>query len=41
VLGNKEAVRQVEAIKIRPLGPFLFLAALMPLSLLLWRRNLA
>jgi hypothetical protein len=41
VLGNKEAVRQVEAIKIRPLSPFLFLAALMPLSLLLWRRNLA
>jgi hypothetical protein len=41
VLGTKEAVRQVEAVKIRPLGPFLFLAALMPLSLLLWRRNLA
>ncbi|HET8873791.1 MAG TPA: VWA domain-containing protein [Gaiellaceae bacterium] len=41
VLGNKEAVRTVEAVKIRPLSPFLFLAALMPLSLLLWRRNLA
>lgn len=40
-VGSGRATPQVEASDVRPLGPFVFLAALVPLSFLLWRRNLA
>jgi hypothetical protein len=40
-VGSGRSMPQVEASNVRPLGPFVFLAALVPLSFLLWRRNLA
>jgi hypothetical protein len=39
-VGSGRARLRNEASDVRPLGPFVFLAALAPLSLLLWRRNL-
>jgi len=40
MLGSGGAVTRAEIIDIRPLGPYVFLAALVPLSFLLLRRNL-
>lgn len=40
-IGTGRSAVRVEASDVRPLGPFVFLAALAPLSFLLWRRNLA
>jgi von Willebrand factor type A domain len=40
-VGSGRTTPRVEASDVRPLGPFVFLAALAPLSFLLWRRNLA
>jgi hypothetical protein len=40
-LGSGRTSVRIEAADVKPLGPFVFLAALLPLSLLLWRRNLA
>jgi hypothetical protein len=40
-IGSGPSAVRVEASDVRPLGPFVFLAALAPLSFLLWRRNLA
>ena len=40
-IGTGRSALRVEASDVRPLGPFVFLAALVPLSFLLWRRNLA
>jgi hypothetical protein len=40
-LGSESTITQVRTADIQPLGPFVFLAALVPLSLLLVRRNLA
>jgi hypothetical protein len=40
-IGSGRSTVRVEASDVRPLGPFVFLAALAPLSFLLWRRNLA
>lgn len=40
-IGSGPLAVRVEASDVRPLGPFVFLAALAPLSFLLWRRNLA
>lgn len=39
-IGSGRSTLRVEASDVRPLGPFVFLAALMPLSFLLWRRNI-
>jgi von Willebrand factor type A domain len=39
-IGSGRTTLRVEAADVRPLGPFVFLAALVPLSLLLWRRNI-
>ncbi|MGH2995658.1 MAG: VWA domain-containing protein [Gaiellaceae bacterium] len=40
-IGSGRSTLRLEASDIRPLGPFVFLAALAPLGFLLWRRNLA
>ncbi len=40
-IGPGRSTVRVEASDVRPLGPFVFLAALVPLGFLLWRRNLA
>jgi hypothetical protein len=40
-VGSGRSTLRLEASDVRPLGPFVFLAALVPLSFLLWRRNLA
>jgi uncharacterized protein (DUF58 family) len=40
-VGTGRTTLRVEASDVRPLGPYVFLAALLPLSFLLWRRNLA
>ena len=40
-IGTGRTALRVEASDVRPLGPFVFLAALVPLSFLLWRRNVA
>jgi hypothetical protein len=40
-IGSGPSTPRIEASDVRPLGPFVFLAALAPLSFLLWRRNLA
>lgn len=40
-IGTGRSALRVEASDVRPLGPFVFIAALVPLSFLLWRRNLA
>lgn len=40
-LGRGETVRQVEASNVEPLAPYVFLAGLLPLGFLLYRRNLA
>jgi len=40
MIGSGGAVTRAEIIDIRPLGPYVFLAALVPLSFLLLRRNL-
>jgi hypothetical protein len=40
-VGSGPSTVRVEASDVRPLGPFVFLGALVPLSFLLWRRNLA
>lgn len=40
-IGSGPTAVRVEASDVRPLGPFVFLGALVPLSFLLWRRNLA
>ena len=40
VVGAGPSRMRVEANDVRPLGPYVFLAALFPLSFLLWRRNL-
>jgi hypothetical protein len=40
VIGSGRSAVRVEAADVRPLGPFVFLAALVPLSFLLWRRNI-
>lgn len=40
-IGSGRSTLRVEASDVRPLGPFVFLAALLPLGFLLWRRNLA
>jgi von Willebrand factor type A domain len=39
-IGSGPSAPRVEASDVRPLGPFVFLAALVPLSFLLWRRNI-
>jgi len=39
-IGTGRTTLRVEASDVRPLGPYVFLAALLPLSFLLWRRNL-
>jgi von Willebrand factor type A domain len=40
-LGTKAAVTQVRTVDIEPLGPYVLILALLPLSFLLIRRNLA
>jgi hypothetical protein len=40
-LGKGTSVSQVKTVDIQPLGPFVLIAALLPLSFLLIRRNLA
>ena len=40
-LGRGQTVRQVEASHVEPLAPYVFLAGLLPLGFLLYRRNLA
>lgn len=40
-MGTGRTTLRVEASDVRPLGPFVFIAALVPLSFLLWRRNIA
>jgi hypothetical protein len=40
-IGTGHSTVRFEASDVRPLGPFVFLGALVPLSFLLWRRNLA
>lgn len=40
-IGTGRTTLQIEASDVRPLGPYVFLAALLPLSFLLWRRNVA
>jgi hypothetical protein len=40
-LGTATSVSQVKTVDIQPLGPFILIAALLPLSFLLVRRNLA
>ncbi len=40
-VGRGDTVRRVEASHVEPLAPYVFLAALLPLGLLLYRRNLA
>jgi hypothetical protein len=40
IVGTGPSRMRVEASDVQPLGPYVFLAALFPLSLLLWRRNL-
>jgi hypothetical protein len=40
-LGSESSVTSVKTVKIEPLGPYLLFAALLPLSFLLVRRNLA
>jgi von Willebrand factor type A domain len=40
-IGTGRTTLRVEASDVRPLGPFVFIAALVPLSFLLWRRNIA
>jgi von Willebrand factor type A domain len=40
-IGTGRTTLRIEASDVRPLGPFVFLAALVPLAFLLWRRNLA
>jgi len=39
-VGSGPSRTRVEASDVQPLGPYVFLAALFPLSFLLWRRNL-
>jgi hypothetical protein len=39
-IGSGRSIRRIEASDVRPLGPFVFLVALVPLSFLLWRRNI-
>jgi hypothetical protein len=40
-LGSGSEITLVKTADIHPLGPYVFLAALVPLGFLLWRRNLA
>lgn len=40
-LGSGTSVTYVKTADVRPLGPFVLLAALFPLGFLLWRRNVA
>jgi von Willebrand factor type A domain len=40
-VGTGRSSLRVESSDVRPLGPYVFLAALVPLSFLLWRRNVA
>jgi len=40
-LGSKGSITQVRTVDIQPLGPFVLLAALLPLAFLLVRRNFA
>jgi von Willebrand factor type A domain len=40
-VGTGRSTMRVESSDVRPLGPYVFLAALVPLSFLLWRRNVA
>lgn len=40
-LGSKSSITRVKTVDIQPLGPFVLLLALLPLSFLLVRRNLA
>lgn len=40
-VGTGRSTMRVESSDVRPLGPYAFLAALVPLSFLLWRRNVA
>jgi hypothetical protein len=40
-IGTGRTALRIEASDVRPLGPYVFLAALLPLSFLLWRRNVA
>lgn len=39
-IGSGRSTVRVEASDVRPLGPFVFIAALLPLGFLLWRKNL-
>jgi hypothetical protein len=40
-VGTGRSTLRIEAADVRPLGPFVFLAALLPLGFLLWRKNIA
>ena len=40
-LGSESTITRVRTVDIEPLGPFVLIAALLPLSFLLIRRNLA
>jgi von Willebrand factor type A domain len=40
-LGKESSITRVKTVDIQPLGPFVLIAALLPLSFLLVRRNLA
>jgi hypothetical protein len=40
IVGTGRSRMRFEASDVQPLGPYVFLAALFPLSFLLWRRNL-
>jgi hypothetical protein len=39
-LGSETSITRVKTVDIQPLGPFVLIAALLPLSFLLIRRNL-
>jgi hypothetical protein len=40
IVGTGRSRMRFEASDVQPLGPYVFLAALFPLTFLLWRRNL-
>ncbi len=41
LVGTGQSQMRFEASEVQPLGPYVFIAALFPLSFLLWRRNVA
>jgi hypothetical protein len=41
LVGTGQSRMRFEASEVQPLGPYVFLAALFPLSFLLWRRNVS